>query len=810
MKKTKTLRLLRAILSVVLVSVLMCGSFSMTAVAAMNPNIVICGLTLVSPPDKLYYNDGDELDLDGMKLEVTYMATKEIEMVGYDNATRLTDIFEYNMDSINKLTVYGIDCNFFDGQTLDMDDNLKQIILRYGEYGSSVFETGVFLSVRPTSLWRTRGEEVNGFNDGFSSSSLLDNGDGNYLIAADGQYLLTSFCADFEPDGMPYRTMKTVEVNVNGDTIPRLDDVFNSEIGSDNIIWSIDDGVQLDNDGNYIITWESLSGLYLCGDILEMIRETDKPLGITSASDLGEVYLTDTTGGMMFFVVEDETNKVYDPVTGNYFYGGTQEYFYVAVSSDGYAYLTTDRVKAAQISVYRIEDKYPDGLEIAWMPDRMDYVEGEAFNPAGMTVNLMFNDSIAYTIPSEQFEFYGIMTVPHDGEMMTVKEHNYANICVYLPRSSENTEELFDYGDTTLSVKENPIPDSGFEVKTGELVDGNYLITWFDESYNDIVDNNNYYDGYALSSYLHETVRGDYGSSTYKTSSLSSADVRIFNGEIVESNIGKSEIWTVKYDAGKRAYTIQLAHTGEYLTREKLTGDDFWACGADVDTEIMANIARLTLSEEVSSDAYWLIDGAFDAAIVAAGDASEGEEKYIAPVDDRAFAVLDLSLTDGQYAENFFFVSVPDGIIEATGIEFPYQQLTLPVGEQAVLDVTVSPVGCTDAVNWNSSDKSVATVIDGVVTAVGPGTSTITASVNDGKVTAECEIVVCEPEPGDITGDGKINLMDSTVLRRWLAGWEGVTIDEASADVTGDGKVTMMDSTVLRRYLAGWEGVELQ
>jgi len=64
--------------------------------------------------------------------------------------------------------------------------------------------------------------------------------------------------------------------------------------------------------------------------------------------------------------------------------------------------------------------------------------------------------------------------------------------------------------------------------------------------------------------------------------------------------------------------------------------------------------------------------------------------------------------------------------------------------------------------------------------------------------------------PGDLNGDGTVSLMDSTLLRRYLAGWENVTIDEALADFNGDGKVSMIDSTILRRYLAGWEGVELQ
>ncbi len=63
--------------------------------------------------------------------------------------------------------------------------------------------------------------------------------------------------------------------------------------------------------------------------------------------------------------------------------------------------------------------------------------------------------------------------------------------------------------------------------------------------------------------------------------------------------------------------------------------------------------------------------------------------------------------------------------------------------------------------------------------------------------------------PGDTNSDGAVDMKDSTVLRRYLAGWD-VTIDEANADVNGDGKVNLLDSTILRRNLAGWEGVELK
>ena len=57
---------------------------------------------------------------------------------------------------------------------------------------------------------------------------------------------------------------------------------------------------------------------------------------------------------------------------------------------------------------------------------------------------------------------------------------------------------------------------------------------------------------------------------------------------------------------------------------------------------------------------------------------------------------------------------------------------------------------------------------------------------------------------GDIDGNGKVNLQDSALLRRYLAGWD-VTIDENAADVDGNGKVNLQDSALLRRYLTGWD-----
>ena len=66
------------------------------------------------------------------------------------------------------------------------------------------------------------------------------------------------------------------------------------------------------------------------------------------------------------------------------------------------------------------------------------------------------------------------------------------------------------------------------------------------------------------------------------------------------------------------------------------------------------------------------------------------------------------------------------------------------IGETVTLTATVAPDDSTDkTVTWTSSDETVATVADGVVTAVATGTATITVTSNDDATkTATCTVTV--------------------------------------------------------------------
>ena len=84
--------------------------------------------------------------------------------------------------------------------------------------------------------------------------------------------------------------------------------------------------------------------------------------------------------------------------------------------------------------------------------------------------------------------------------------------------------------------------------------------------------------------------------------------------------------------------------------------------------------------------------------------------------------------------------------IGATGISLDKTSLNLNQGQNATLVATVTPPETTNkAVIWSSSNTTVASVSNGLVTAVGPGSCTITATAEDGGFSAGCAVTVVVP-----------------------------------------------------------------
>lgn len=148
--------------------------------------------------------------------------------------------------------------------------------------------------------------------------------------------------------------------------------------------------------------------------------------------------------------------------------------------------------------------------------------------------------------------------------------------------------------------------------------------------------------------------------------------------------------------------------------------------------------------------------------------------------------------------------------VSATGVSISPDSKTLNKGETVQLTATVLPTDATDkTVTWSSSNNDIASVDNnGEVTAVGPGTATITATANDGSgKAASCRITVNEPYTPPaivhVTGisldretatiqKGSILQLSATVTPSnaddKTVRWESSNTDVATVD--GNGKVT--------------------
>nr|MCR5468497.1 Ig-like domain-containing protein [Lachnospiraceae bacterium] len=83
-----------------------------------------------------------------------------------------------------------------------------------------------------------------------------------------------------------------------------------------------------------------------------------------------------------------------------------------------------------------------------------------------------------------------------------------------------------------------------------------------------------------------------------------------------------------------------------------------------------------------------------------------------------------------------------DSDVAATGVILNKSSLNLDQGDEVTLKATVTPSKASNkSITWKTSNKSVATVTDGVVKAVAVGTAKITAKTANGKK-AECEVTV--------------------------------------------------------------------
>ncbi len=159
------------------------------------------------------------------------------------------------------------------------------------------------------------------------------------------------------------------------------------------------------------------------------------------------------------------------------------------------------------------------------------------------------------------------------------------------------------------------------------------------------------------------------------------------------------------------------------------------------------NTPTLTLSHKYEHGLTGISQMNFDYAgnIVASG--TSGLYVFAIPNENHAITPAKKALT----------VSKKEVTLAVAEVTLNHSTYTLIEEETLALVATVLPAEVIDVVlTWESSDETIATVADGLVTAVAPGQATITVSAINAAmteaITATCEIVVqVDPATGELT-----------------------------------------------------------
>ena len=175
----------------------------------------------------------------------------------------------------------------------------------------------------------------------------------------------------------------------------------------------------------------------------------------------------------------------------------------------------------------------------------------------------------------------------------------------------------------------------------------------------------------------------------------------------------------------------------------------------DAKNKVFANY----FSPDTGNELFVFLDGdkaavgdSFEFAFTAEGaDKDKAEFRIVEPIFRNKFTIQSYGYDMGQMQiqETSTWGSVNFGVKLALVTKFGLnsETLTLTTGNEGTLSLSTNSGDITNwlkpIVEWTTSDESVATVDGGKVTAVAPGTATITAKV--GNKTATCTVtVVCE------------------------------------------------------------------
>ena len=243
------------------------------------------------------------------------------------------------------------------------------------------------------------------------------------------------------------------------------------------------------------------------------------------------------------------------------------------------------------------------------------------------------------------------------------------------------------------------------------------------------------------------------------------------NWAVKLNNVSVGEITSINEGAQKKCVISNLESTTEYtfVVSADVTG---YCSNKYEENFVVTTDAALQITAQTNNESYGTVS--------LSGLVITGAPKAYCQYAETAYEVVSGTATVSQNGNAFTVTPTTNCTIKinfqpipVTSVTLSDDALALETGGNATLTATVEPQGVANpAVTWESSNTSVATVENGVVTAVAAGTATITCkSVVDNTKKAECSVTVTDPLPTImITGDDLTDFAASYADYAWSKG----------------------------------------
>ena len=187
---------------------------------------------------------------------------------------------------------------------------------------------------------------------------------------------------------------------------------------------------------------------------------------------------------------------------------------------------------------------------------------------------------------------------------------------------------------------------------------------------------------------------------------------------------------------------------------------------------------------------------------------SKGKEYLGEIISGKEFKQSDVALySNNEIVDSEISIYTNENKIEVSNIELNSSSLSLAVGETDTISFTVTPQNASNkSVTWYSENPEIAQVDEyGNVTGVSAGITSIACVSLNGNIKSVCDVSVNNKNIlGDVNGDGKITIIDVTLVQRCVVGITSFDYETFKiADVNKDGKISILDVTLILKVVVG-------